>query len=185
MMAFHIFSTLLLTWLIFTQKYSSLKMQCHKLEIWVLFLYCSIQIPAVDLSWIAESFNMDLRAQENISLCKNFLTKFKFEPLEKQMWRNSPGDSCPCGFAFQGSCAAAGADTRDRMGSWVIPGSVEHPHQVWQSWAWREGTSFYSVGDKIQAQLIAQGVVAASSLPVSKVSFQLLSDYCSQKPILV
>lgn len=79
---------------------------------------------------------MDLGAQENISLYKKY---FRLEPLEKQTRRSSPGASCPRGFAFQGSCAAAGAGARDRGGSWGIPGRVGHLQQVWQNWAWREG----------------------------------------------
>lgn len=150
-------------------------MQCHKLENWVLFLYRSIQIPAVELSWIAESFKMDLGAQENISLCKNFLTVFLFEPLEKQTRQSSSGASRPRGFAFQGSRAAAGADARDRVGSWVIPGSVGHLHQAWQIRAWEGGTSFYSMGGKTLAQLIAQGgggcLIPASVQGVISISF--------------
>lgn len=85
-------------------KFSSFKMQCRKLEHWVLFLYCGIQIPAVELSWIAESFNMDFGSSRKYFFVWEFFDIFKFEPLEKQTRQISPGASCPHGFAFQGSC---------------------------------------------------------------------------------
>lgn len=47
--------------------------------------------------------------------------------MEKQTRRNRPGFArgiFSTWFAFQGSAAAAGAGTRDRMGSQVMPGSV-------------------------------------------------------------
>lgn len=113
---------------------------------------------------------MDLGAQGNISLCKNFLTVFLFEPLEKQTRQSSSR-----GFAFQGSRAAAGVDARDRVGSWVIPGSVGRLHQAWQIRAWGEGKSFYSMGGKTLAQLIAQGgggcLIPASVQGVISISF--------------
>lgn len=114
-----------------------------------------------------------------------FLTVFKFEPLGKQTRWNSPGASCPHGFAFQGSFAAAGADAKDRVGSWVIPGSVGYLHRAWQSRTWREGKSFHSMGGKTLAQLIAQGGGGWLIPAASKVSFQLVSNYCPPKPVLV